>query len=78
DTPLAASRLRASGVSALAPVANFGDLASPEQFRRTQGATGQVTPEPEKPAPREELISKDATRNRLFEAKRRAQEKRKA
>jgi uncharacterized membrane protein len=78
DTPLAASRLRASGVSALAPVANFGDLASPEQFRRTQGATTHVMPEPETPAPREELMSKDATRNRLFEAKRRAQEKRKA
>ena len=66
------------GGSALVPVTNFGEVASPEQFRRAQGATTPVMPEPEKPAPREELISKDATRNRLFEAKRRAQEKRKA
>jgi hypothetical protein len=71
------SRLNARP-SLVEPVANFGDLASPEQFRRTHGAARQAMPEPEKPAPREELISKDATRNRLFEAKRRAQEKRRA
>ncbi|HVA26000.1 MAG TPA: VWA domain-containing protein [Chloroflexota bacterium] len=78
-TPLAVSRLSTRGLSALEPVANFGDLANPEQFRRTPGAAKQVMPQPETlAAPREELASKDATRNRLFEAKRRAQEKRKA
>ena len=35
-------------------------------------------PAPQKPTPREDVVSKDAVRNRLFEAKRRAQEKRRA
>jgi uncharacterized membrane protein/uncharacterized protein YegL len=75
---LAGSRLSARSVSVLDPVANFGDLASPEEFRRNRGSTATpAMPAPDKaPAQREELMSKDATRNRLFEAKRRAQEKR--
>jgi hypothetical protein len=77
--PLAVSRLGGRTVLVTEPVANFGDLASPEQFRRKHGASRQAMPEPEKPAaPRADLISKDATRSRLFEAKRRAQERRKA
>ncbi len=75
--PLAASRLSTRGVSLLEPVANFGDLTSPEEFSRSGGSGGQTIPPSEKPpAQREELMSKDATRNRLFEAKRRAQDKR--
>jgi uncharacterized membrane protein len=75
--PLAASRLGARTVSALGPVANFGDPSGPEEFRRARGSDDQTMPAREQPPVREELMSKDATRNRLFEAKRRAQEKRK-
>ncbi|HLG70021.1 MAG TPA: VWA domain-containing protein [Chloroflexota bacterium] len=75
--PLAVSRLSQRTVSVLEPVANFGDLASPDDFRRSGGAAKTAAPIVEAPpVKREELMSKDATRNRLFEAKRRAQEKR--
>ena len=76
--PIHSSRLSTRTVSVLEPVANFGDLASPEQFKATPSAVRPAMPEPERPVPREELMSKDAARNRLFEAKRRAQERRRA
>lgn len=74
----AASRLSSRTVSVLEPVANFGDLESPEEVRRRgQARTTAAEPAPEKPPEkREVLASTDATRSRLFEAKRRAQEKR--
>jgi len=75
--PVTVSRLGARGVSVLEPVANFGDLASPEEFRRSRGQSKQA-PQPEKPQMREDVVSTDATRSRLFEAKRRAQQKRRA
>ncbi|HLQ31173.1 MAG TPA: glutamine amidotransferase [Chloroflexota bacterium] len=75
--PVTVSRLGVRTVAVLEPVANFGDLASPEDFRRNRAQAKSSSPEPDKPAvPREELMSTDATRNRLFEAKRRAQDKR--
>jgi len=72
------SRLGSRAPYALDPVTNFGDPASPEDFRRGDETAKQPLPVPERPVVHEELLSKDATRNRLFEAKRRALEKRKA
>jgi Ca-activated chloride channel family protein len=62
----------------IGPAANFGDTAGPDEFRRSRASSERTAPVAEQPPSHEELMSKDAARNRLFEAKRRAQERRRA
>jgi hypothetical protein len=71
-SPLAVARL-APRLATTEPVLNFGDIAAPGDARRA--APARPLPAREEAQPKPELTSNDAVRSRLFEAKRRAQER---